>query len=102
MFLERWVQTLEQRVAAMGRRLWRSDPRMQLREEVQQVSHDLRDQRLALNGIQIEIDALRKRINANQAAVARLTAQIGARRWPTRRRTTPGATRSTSSGRTRN
>ena len=77
MFLERWVQSFEERMLALSRQLWRADPRMQLREEVQHVSHELRERRLALNSCQVEIDALRKRINSNQVAVARLTAQIG-------------------------
>src|SRR3954451_25449148 len=78
MFLERWVQTFEERLFALGRQLWRANPQMRLREDVQNVSHDLREQRLALDSCQVEIDALRKRINSNQAAVARLTTQIAA------------------------
>jgi phage shock protein A len=78
MFLERLVQTFEKRVFALGRQLWRTDPRAQLREEVQHVSTDLQDRRAALDRCRAEIDGLRKRINGNQVAVARLTAQVGA------------------------
>jgi chromosome segregation ATPase len=78
MFLERLVQGFEKRMFALGRRLWRTDPRTQLREDVQYVSTDLQDRRAALDRCRIDIDGLRKRINANQAAVARLTAQVGA------------------------
>ena len=77
MFLERWVQTVEERVWALGRQLWRPDPRMRLREDVQHVCQDLRERRQALASCQVEMDGLRKRINANQAAVARLTTQVG-------------------------
>jgi chromosome segregation ATPase len=77
MFLERLVQGFEKRMFALGRRLWRTDPRTQLREDVQYVSTDLQDRRAALDRCRIDIDGLRKRINANQAAVARLTAQVG-------------------------
>jgi uncharacterized coiled-coil DUF342 family protein len=77
MFLERLVQNVEEQMLALGRQLWRTDARTQLREDVQHVSHDLRDRQYALNCCRTEIDALRKRINENQAAVARLTARIG-------------------------
>jgi phage shock protein A len=76
MFLERLVQTFEARVFALGRKLWRTDPRTQLREDVQHTSTDLEDRRAALDRCRIDIDGLRKRINGNQAAVARLTAQV--------------------------
>ena len=77
MFLERWVHTVEERVWALGRQLWRPDPRMRLREDVQHVCQDLRERRQALASCQVEMDGLRKCINANQAAVARLTTQVG-------------------------
>jgi phage shock protein A len=77
MFLERLVQTFEKRMFALGRQLWRTDPRAQLREDVQHISTDLQDRRAALDRCRVEIDGLRKRINGNQAAVVRLTAQVG-------------------------
>ncbi len=78
MFLERLVQIFEKRVFALGRQFWRTDPRTQLREEVQHTSTDLTDRRAALDRCRVEIDGLRKRINSNQVAVAQLTAQVGA------------------------
>ena len=77
MFLERLIQNVEEQMLALGRQLWRTDPRMQLREDVQYLSHDLHDRRAALECCGVEIDGLRKRINGNQAVVARLTAQVG-------------------------
>jgi chromosome segregation ATPase len=77
MFLERLVQKVEARMLALSRQLWRTDPRAQLREDVQHTTTDLQDRRTALDRCRVEIDGLRKRINGNQAAVARLTAQVG-------------------------
>jgi predicted nucleic acid-binding Zn-ribbon protein len=77
MFLERLVQNVEERMLALGRQLWRTDPQMKLREDVQHVSHDLRDRREALNRARTEIDALRKRITENQVAAAGLKARVG-------------------------
>jgi chromosome segregation ATPase len=77
MFLERLVQTFEERMLAVGRRLWRTNPQMQLREDVQHAVADLGERRAALDRCRVEIDGLRKRINGNQATVARLTAQVG-------------------------
>jgi hypothetical protein len=77
MFLERWVQGVERGVAAIGRRLWATDPVTQLREDIAFVSDDLARRRKALEKCRAELEAARRRINENQATVALLTGRIG-------------------------
>jgi hypothetical protein len=77
MFLERLVHGVEQRMAAIGRRLWQTDPLTQLREDVAFVCDDLARRRKALEKCRAELEAARSRINENQATVALLTGRIG-------------------------
>ena len=78
MFLERLVQGVERRVAAIGCGLWKGDPRAQLREDLVFVGDDLARRQKALAQCRKELDSLRKRINEGLAAAALLTGRIGA------------------------
>ena len=77
MFLERMVQSVEQGVADLGRRLMRPDARTQLREDIGCVSDELVSRQKALTRCREELEALRARINENQATAALLTGRIG-------------------------
>src|SRR5438105_2582619 len=77
MFLERFVQGVEQRVTAISRNLWKTDPRAQLREDVAFVCDDLARRQKALAQCRAELEAVRTRVNENQAVVALLTGRIG-------------------------
>ena len=77
MFLERMVNGIERGVVNLGRHLCRPDARTQLREEVLQVNDDLVARQRDLARCREELEAVRGRINENQAAAALLAGRIG-------------------------
>src|SRR4051812_29634199 len=78
MTLDQLVNTVESRLAGLGRLLWRPDPREQRRQEAEDLAAELRDRNAALARCRDQLDSLRRRLGENQAAAALLPSQVEA------------------------
>jgi phage shock protein A len=78
MSLEEMVHRFEERLATLGRRLWRPSPESLLREEIETVAQELQEAQAALARTQAEQEMRDRRTQESQSRIAVLTGQIKA------------------------
>jgi hypothetical protein len=73
---DQWLESVESRLWDAGRRLWRCDPKEPLRDAVERATGALRSRYNQLTAARAELEALRTRLEENQASAALLGSAV--------------------------